>query len=216
MDLTLRPNLDVRHLPESAFGPRTPLWWGNTLLLFIETTMFVLLGASYFYLRQNFHEWPPNNPNVNPPLYHTLPDLWPSTWVLVILLAGCIPAALAHLAALKLKTWPTRIGLLLTIAAGIAATAVRFYEFKGLHFWWDDNAYGSITWTILGMHLLHLITLTLECAVMASYVLRHPLHEQRAEDVTLTSIYFYWVAGIWLIFYLIVYWTPRWFMTPGV
>jgi len=64
---------------------------------------------------------------------------------------------------------------------------------------------------ILGMHLFHLFALTLELAVIAAYILVHPLHEKRATDVTLTAIYWYWVAAMWLAFYLIVYWSPRWY-----
>jgi heme/copper-type cytochrome/quinol oxidase subunit 3 len=213
--LNIHARLDVSHLPESGFGPSTPLWWGNTLLLLIETAMFALLGATYFYLHMNYQEWPPNQPMHDPPLYHTLPDLWPATWGLVVLLIGCLPAALAHISALKLKTWPTRIGLVLTIAAGVAAAVIRWYEFPGLHFRWDDNAYGSITWFILGMHLFHILTITLETLVMASYALFHKLEAHRAEDITLTSIYYYWVAGVWAVFYVVVYWSPRWYMTPG-
>ena len=113
-----RPAVDVSHLPETAFGTRTTLWWGNTLLLFIETTMFALLAATYFYLRQNFHEWPPVQPNTQPPIYHPLPDLWASTAVLAVLVAACVPMAMAHVAALRLKANLVRAGMLLAVVAG--------------------------------------------------------------------------------------------------
>ena len=38
---------------------RAPMWWGNLLLIFIETMTMGLLVASYFYIRRNFWEWPP-------------------------------------------------------------------------------------------------------------------------------------------------------------
>jgi heme/copper-type cytochrome/quinol oxidase subunit 3 len=207
----MRPAIDVSHLPASAFSTRSPLWWGNTMLLLIETTMFGLLAATYFYLRMNFTEWPPVQPNTQPPIYHPLPDLWASSWVLGLLVAGCITAAVAHVGALRLDAGLVRGGLILTILIGIAATVLRFYEFPTLHFRWDDNAYGSITWMILGTHLLHILTVTLEIGVITSYLLTHPLDERHALDVTLTAIYWYWVAGMWAIFYLIVYWSPRWY-----
>jgi heme/copper-type cytochrome/quinol oxidase subunit 3 len=209
--MQLQATLDVSNLPKSAFSTRAPLWWGNTLLLLIETTMFALLAATYFYLHQNFAQWPPTQSNTTPPIYHPLPDLWASTSILIVLAVGCLPMLLAHRAALKLDGMTVRIGLLLAILLGIASIVLRFYEFGTLHFRWDDNAYGSITWTILGMHLLHLLTITLEVCVIASHVLTHPLDEKHALDVTLTAIYWYWVAAIWAIFYLIVYWSPRWY-----
>jgi cytochrome c oxidase subunit 3 len=211
--MALRATIDVADLPESAFGARSPLWWGNTLMLFIETTMFALLGATYFYLRMNFTSWPPTQPNTQPPLYHPLPNLWASTAVLAVLLASCIPMVITHRGALNMNSSLVRIGLVLSILAGIAACALRFFEFKTIHFSWDDNAYGSIVWMILGMHLFHILAATLEAIVMASYVLRHPLDDKHAVDITLTAIYWYWVTGMWVIFYLIVYWSPRWY--PG-
>jgi len=47
------PALDVSGLPQSALDRRSLVWWGNTLLLVIETTMFALLVASYFYVIMN-------------------------------------------------------------------------------------------------------------------------------------------------------------------
>ena len=53
-----RPAIDVSNTPDAVFGARSPVWWGNTLLILIESTTMVLLIASYFYIRQNFDEWP--------------------------------------------------------------------------------------------------------------------------------------------------------------
>jgi hypothetical protein len=46
--------LDVSSLPDSALDARSPVWWGNLLLICIETTTMVLLIACYFYIRRNF------------------------------------------------------------------------------------------------------------------------------------------------------------------
>ena len=51
--------IDVSDLPPAVEDHRSPIWWGNLLLLCIETTMFGLLVATYFYLRMNFNQWPP-------------------------------------------------------------------------------------------------------------------------------------------------------------
>ena len=39
--------------PRSVFDTKAPLWWGNTLLLFIETAMFGILVAIYFTVMMN-------------------------------------------------------------------------------------------------------------------------------------------------------------------
>jgi hypothetical protein len=61
------------------------------------------------------------------------------------------------------------------------------------------------------VHLLHLLVMTGELGVLGSYTLTHPLEPKRALDATLAAIYYYWIAGMWVIFYLIVYWSPRWY-----
>jgi heme/copper-type cytochrome/quinol oxidase subunit 3 len=210
-EMSSHPIIDVSRLPQSAFGSRAPLWWGNTLLLFIETTMFALLAATYFYLRMDFGQWPPVQSNSIPPIEHPLPDLPLPSIILALQFAGCVTIAVAHRAALKMNGSLVRAGIALSLLLGIISIVLRFYEFPGLHFRWDDNAYGSITWMILGMHLFHLLALNGELAVVASYVFTHPLNEKKALDVSLTAIYWYWVAGMWVIFYLIVYWSPRWY-----
>jgi hypothetical protein len=38
-------------------GPRDPMFWGNALLLAIETTMIAMLVSGYFYLRGKLDPW---------------------------------------------------------------------------------------------------------------------------------------------------------------
>src|SRR5947208_16791724 len=92
--------IDVSHLPAQVLDRRSPIWWGNLLLLLIETTMFGLLVASYFYLRMNFTSWPPPRPEVS--LYNTKPDLGFATATLLLLIFSVIPMAIADLAFLGL------------------------------------------------------------------------------------------------------------------
>ncbi len=33
--------------------------------------------------------------------------------------------------------------------------------------------------------------------------------EERTLDVHLTTIYWYWMAGVWAVLYATVYWAPR-------
>ena len=46
-----RAVLDIRDLPEYAFGHRSIMWWGTLGFIAIEGTVFVLALTSYFYLR---------------------------------------------------------------------------------------------------------------------------------------------------------------------
>jgi cytochrome c oxidase subunit III len=201
--------LDVSHLPESAWDAKAPLWWANTLLLVIETSMFGILAASYFYVRMNFQEWPPPHVNRLPVLYDTNPDLLWGTINSALLLLSCIPVFFLDKAARRLDSAGVKRGLTILILTGCVAIALRFLEFKAIHFLWDDNAYASVVWMLLGAHLLHLIVASLEGFVTATHVFTHRLDEKRALDVTVSCAYWYWVVGIWLITYGLVYFGAR-------
>ena len=51
--------VDVSALPSHGFDTHAPLWWGNLMMIVIESTMMALVAATYFYLQQNFDVWPP-------------------------------------------------------------------------------------------------------------------------------------------------------------
>lgn len=208
--MTTRATIDVAQLPSVYMDHRSPIWWGNLLLLFIETTMFGLLIASYYYLRINFTEWPPTRVDATPILYKPFPALGVSTVNLVLIIVSCIPMAFVDRACIQRNAAVVRIALLIVILMGAAAIVLRFFEFGDLKFGWDDNAYGAITWTILGVHLLHLFTGTLESSVMETWLFAKGMDDKHARDIRVTAIYWYWIAGMWVILYLIVYWSPRW------
>jgi cytochrome c oxidase subunit 3 len=207
--MNARPVINVSHLPTGAFDARSPLWWGNLWLLVIETTMFAILVASYFYLRPNFPEWPPPRVDRGPVLYNTNPDLGVATANVVLLLASCIPMRWIDRAARRKDQRTVQIGLVICLALGIASIVLRFLEFPAVHFHWNDNAYASTVWTLLGTHLLHLIVLTGETVAIATFAFRCPLDESHALDVTVLAVYWYWVAGIWVPLYGILYFAPR-------
>src|SRR4051812_23221134 len=126
-----QPLLDVSHLPESAFGTRTALWWGNTLLLVIEGMMFALLAATYYYLRMDFTQWPPVQPHSQPPLARPLPNLPIPTIILALQLLGCAGMGVAHRGALGLKSTWVRAGMAISLLLGAASIVLRFREFYG-------------------------------------------------------------------------------------
>ncbi len=203
--------LDVAHLPPDTMDHRSPIWWGNLLLLFIETTMFALMVGAYFYLRGNFTSWPPPQSNRPFSAYHTTPDLFIPSIGLAVHLISLVPMILADRAALKLRCRPVQLALTLVIFLGLAAVGLRFREFSAFHFRWDDNAYGSVVWTIAGLHLLHLIVGTCELGIMLAWILVHGLDEKHARDIRVTATYWYWIVGMWIILWTILFPGPRFF-----
>jgi cytochrome c oxidase subunit III len=195
-----RPALDVLHLPAYVFGPRGLMWWGTTGLLVIEGTVFAILIAAYFYLRLYVPEWPPPLPP---------PDLFYGTANTLVLLISAAPNEWVKRAAERQDLRTVCIGLLVCLAFAAAFLALRAFEFKALHCRWDTNAYGSAVWSILGFHMFHLVTDALDTAVLTALMFTKRIEGTRFVDVKENAIYWYFVVGVWLLLYAVVYIAPR-------
>ncbi len=202
-------SLDVAELPSTVFDVSAPLWWGNLLLLFIETAMFGILATIYFSVMMNTEPFPPPRVDHLPVLYDPVPDLFLPTVGLAILLISLIPCIWLDLSARRRQSRSANIAIVLTLILTLAAIAVRYYEFDSLHFKWNDNAYGSITWMILGMHLLHIIALATEDIFLMIWMFTKGMDDKHALDLTVTAVYWYWIVGMWVLLYGLVYLVPR-------
>jgi heme/copper-type cytochrome/quinol oxidase subunit 3 len=75
---------------------------------------------------------------------------------------------------------------------------------------WDSNAYGSVTWTLLGFHTVHLVTDLLDSIVLTVLMFtRHGEKPTRFVDVSENCFYWYFVVLSWLPIYAVLYWAPR-------
>ena len=69
------------------------------------------------------------------------------------------------------------------------STFVRFLEFRQLDVRRDTNAYGSVTWFLLGLHTLHFLTDFLDSTVRAAVMFCGRLVENRFVDVSENAMY---------------------------
>ena len=117
----------------------------------------------------------------------------------MILLASAVPNELAKKAGERV----------VCLIFGVAFNAVRWMEFASLNVRWDQYAYGSITWFLLGLHTTHILTDVLDTAVLAVLMFVGPIEEKRFVDVSENSYYWYFVVLAWLPIYGVIYWAPR-------
>jgi cytochrome c oxidase subunit I+III len=232
--MTPRPAIDVSVLPAEVRDSRSPAWWGNVLFMAIETTTVALLIGSYLYLWRNNTQgqWPPPRTDTLSPMFEAKPDLLFGTLNALLLLAS-VPLMrwvseqcarqfdrLEQLqkdkpseADAANRPEPRPIGVLLGLAGllaiGIVALVLRWYEFPGLHVKWNENAYASIVWTLLGLHFVYILIEAVEFAVMIVWTWMFELGENQSTDVILTGEYWYWTVGIGVAIYVVVYWFPR-------
>jgi heme/copper-type cytochrome/quinol oxidase subunit 3 len=93
---------------------------------------------------------------------------------------------------------------------GIVPLVIRAFEFPALHVKWDDNAYGSILWTMLGLHTTHLVTDLIDTIVLAVLMFtRHGKNRRRFGDVQDNALYWNFVVLTWLPLYACIYFLPR-------
>ncbi|HEV7745207.1 MAG TPA: cytochrome c oxidase subunit 3 [Pyrinomonadaceae bacterium] len=206
--MNTRPVIDVSDLPHHGFDTVDTIWWGNNLLLAIETSMFAILIATYFYLRQNISPWPPPLAQLTAP-FSPLPGLGFGTANALVLLLSCLVMMWVDLSARRGSQGATQRGLIICLVFAFIAIILRSFEFRAVKFRWDSNAYGSVVWFILGMHMLHLITLTCETVLLTGWALTRDFDMKHRVDITALAVYWYWVAGIWMVLYAVVYWAPR-------
>ncbi len=201
--MTSQSVIDVSLLPESEFGSRSVLWWGILSMVAIESAMFGTLGAAYFYIRLSFAEWPPHG--------IALPDLGIPTLMLAVLLISCIPMYIAdHLAISGRDNRAMLFWVWIGIMFGFVLVVIRWYEFNALRVRWDDNAYGSIVWFIIGVHSVHVLSSTLETLVLAVHLRGKNIDRKHRTDVHVDTVYWYFVVASYAAFYFIIYWSPRW------
>jgi cytochrome c oxidase subunit 3 len=193
---------DVSTLPPHAFGARSVTWWGTAAFVVIEGTGFALAIAVYLYLALLAPQWPIDAPP---------PDLAPGTILTIILLVSAAPNYLANEWAKRLELTKVRWAMIVMCLFGMLPLAVRVFEFRALNIWWDTNAYGSVLWTLLGLHTLHLITDWVDTLVLTVLMwTRHGHAPRRFGDVTDNAFYWNFVVLSWVPLYLLIYWVPRW------
>jgi cytochrome c oxidase subunit III len=197
-----RATIDVSTLPKFGFGSRSIMWWATVCVIAIEGAVFVCTIASYFYLQGNESAWPPP-PTPYPGL------LWPTVNVAVLLLS-LVPNQLVKNAAERLEQRKVQLWIVVADLFAVAFVVVRVLEFRQLHVRWDSNAYGSITWTLLGFHTFHLVTDLMDSVVLTVLMFtRHGSEPKRFVDVSENAFYWYFVVISWLPIYAVLYWAPR-------
>ncbi|WP_458759617.1 cytochrome c oxidase subunit 3 [Afipia sp. TerB] len=193
--------LDLSGLPSYGKDTASITWWGTLAFMLIEGTGFALVIAVYFYLMSLAPVWP---------IDASPPDLLPGTIVTVILVASLIPNLLVSRWAANNDLRKVRIGMVVMSLLGIAPLIVRIFEFPALGISWDRNAYGSIVWTMLGLHTAHILTDLIDTLVLAALMFtRHGTNPKRFGDVQDNAMYWNFVVVTWLPIYACIYWVPR-------
>jgi cytochrome c oxidase subunit 3 len=163
--------------------------------------MFVMVLVAYYVLRTRSTDWPPGLPN---------PDLTLGTVNTLILFASVVPNQMAKKAAEHMDLRKVHILMPVSLVFGLAFLTVRAFEFGSLGCAWNDNAYASIVWFLMGLHTTHLLTDVVDTGVLTALMFTAHVEEKRFVDVNENALYWDFVVAAWIPVYLTVYFAPRW------
>lgn len=191
----------VSNLETTGFGSRTTPWWGTLGFIALEGTGFALATVALLYLWSINPQWPLSAP---PPF----PGL--GTLIAITLVVSVVPNHLTKRWAEQERLFLSRAGLVIMSLFGLFPLLVRWFEFSVLNVKWDDNAYGSALWFLLGLHTTHLLTDVAETLVLTALMFtRHGHSGKRFSDVSDNAFYWDFVVISWLPIYALIYWLPR-------
>jgi heme/copper-type cytochrome/quinol oxidase subunit 3 len=194
---------DLADLPTHAYGHRSLTWWGVVAFFMIEGAGFAMAFAAYFFLAGGELNWPPEP--------YRPPSLLAGTLFTILILLSEVPNTMVKRAAEKKDLRGMQRGLLAMIGIAAMLLVLRGFEFASLNVWWTDNAYGSIMWALLLLHLVHFLTDFVDTAVLAALMhTGHAAEDRRSVDVQENAMYWRFVWLLWLPIYVMIYWIPRW------
>jgi cytochrome c oxidase subunit III len=195
-----KPTLDVSGLPTHGFGSAMTMWWGTLGFILIETTGFTLAAGLYLYLAVNNEQWP---------LGAAPPGLVWSSLVTLVLLVSMWPNQMAKKNGREQNLPKVQRDLVIMCFMGALLLVLRAFEFTTLNIRWDENAYGSILWVILGLHTLHLATDFVDTLVLTVLMFTRHAHGKRFSDVEDNAVYWDFVVVSWLPIFALLYVFPR-------
>ncbi|MDQ1077610.1 cytochrome c oxidase subunit 3 [Pseudoroseomonas cervicalis] len=200
--MTPRPVLDLSRLPMHCRGSGSPSWWGTLAFMLIEGTGFALMAAILLYLASLSPAWPPQGA--------PLPRPGPGALMTLLLLLSLVPNLLLSRWAARHDLRRVRLGLVVMALLGTLALVPRIHEFAALGVSWDDSAYGSALWMMLGLHTTHVLTDLVETFVLAALMFtRHAENPRRFDDVRDGALYWNFVVLTWPPIFLLIYGLPR-------
>lgn len=184
--------------------PRDPGWWGMLLLIATEAALFAVLLASYFYIRfRDAGPWPPEG--------MADPSLLVPALMTVLLTASSVPAYLADRSVRRGDVERLQLYLGATLVLGACFLGLQAWEYsdKAGLFRPQTNTYGSLFYTITGLHGMHVVVGLVLLAWVLAWSFAGRYGRDRHLAVEVTSLYWHFVHIAWLAVFLSLYLSPR-------
>lgn len=191
--------LPAEPLPVAPVGRRASGWYGMLLLIATEAALFIYLLFSYFYLgSQAPGPWPPSGP----------PELGIATGNTFILLLSSVTAWWGQRGIERGRSDRLLIGLALSILLGAAFVGVQVHEWLSRSFTPATDAYGSLYFTITGLHIAHVVAGLVILGCLALWTALGRVTAERHVHVEVGVLYWHFVDAVWLVVFTALFLTP--------
>jgi heme/copper-type cytochrome/quinol oxidase subunit 3 len=196
--------IDESHrLPPPPSSSRDIGWWGMASFCATEAAFFAYLITSYFYLGVRNTSWPPagiEKPALKLPLIMT-----------AVLLSSSVALWWGEHGIKKGRHAQLRTGTVIAVLLGGTFLYLQWREYheKLQHFLPQTHAYTSIFFTTTGFHGAHVaFGLLLMLWMLLRAFLGH-FDSDKHLGVKVTSLYWHFVDGVWLVIVACLYLSPR-------
>ena len=182
---------------------RSLAWWGMTMAILTEGTLFALLLFVYFYLLSLAPEWPLGDIK--------RPELLTVSIRSVLLFASSATMSVADRAITRDRPGVTRAFLVVTFLLGASFLAGHVEEMLRLpsEFTWATNAYGSLFYVIVNFHGAHLTIGLLMLAFVYAALTRGRYSAKDHEGLRVAGMYWHFVDVVWLFVFPTLYLIPH-------
>jgi cytochrome c oxidase subunit III len=196
------PKGKALELPRLVTGRRSPGWWGMLLLIANEAVIFAALIASSLYLRFNSPAWPQDGLK--------RPELILPAVMTVLLLSSSGFMILAQNGIKRGNSGRLRLGLGVAFLLALVFLLLQAYEYSIAEFGPTRDAYGSLFFTITGLHGAHVAVALLMNAFIQVRAWRGRFSARRYQAVENVTLYWHFVDVVWLVIIMVIYISPYW------
>lgn len=187
-------------LSTGSIDARATGWWGMVFLLIAEASIFAYLFFAYFYYAVNveYRPWPPNGA---PSLTFAIPET-------ALIVAGAAAIWWADRRAAIALRLPSLLGLVLAALCGIGFIVLGLLDWSTKPFALASSAYSSIYFVTTGVHLAHVAVGVLMATAVLAWSAVGYLGRVRHVPITVSALYWYFLALSWLALFFVIYITP--------
>lgn len=174
-------------------------WWGMLCLIATESSLFAYLIFTYAYFAVRFG--PRWLPVAHPALRLSAPDT-------IILLASSAVIWWAEQGAKRGRRGQHLVGVALTMVMGAGFLAIQALEWKSKTFTITSSSYGSLYFTITGLHMAHVIVGLVIMGVVFAWSAAGDFTPRRHTPVLISSTYWHFVDAVWVVVFTTLYLAP--------